>query len=229
VIELKGITKRYRDGDQRVEVVADVNMSLPDDGGLFALVGPSGAGKTTLLALMGGLVAPTSGSVSLRGEEITHLRDHHRTALRKRAVGFVFQELGLLDQMSTLENVLLPLIPEGGAHKKDVARARALLTRFKIGSVADRSVDRLSGGQRQRAAMARALILDPPILLLDEPTAHLDTDNARALVDHLVALAGEGRTVLAATHDVRVYGDPRVKRVLRLTDGRLRNHAEDDT
>ena len=169
--------------------------------------------KTTLLGILGGMVAPTSGSVSILGDEVTHLRDHHRTALRRERIGFVFQELQLIEGMTVLENVTLPLVPLGGATKEHVARARALLERFGLGKEIDARAERLSGGQRQRAAVARALMLAPKILLLDEPTAHLDTENARRVVDLLCELRDEGTTIVAATHDPRFAQDERVDRV----------------
>ncbi len=219
-IAVSQVTKRYVDGDRRLDAVAKVELEVPE-GELFVLCGPSGSGKTTLLGLMGAMVAPTSGKVALHGRDVTHLRDHHRTQLRRELLGFVFQELQLISGMTVLENVLLPLVPAGGASSDDVAHARELLTRFGLDKEIEARAERLSGGQRQRAAIARALILRPKILLLDEPTAHLDTENALEVVSLLFELRDEGTTVVCATHDGRLSDDERVDRVVRMCDGAL--------
>lgn len=219
-IAVTEVRKRYVDGTRRLDAVAGVDLEVPE-GELWVLEGPSGSGKTTLLGILGGMVAPTSGSVSILGDEVTHLRDHHRTALRRERIGFVFQELQLIEGMTVLENVTLPLVPLGGATKEHVARARALLERFGLGKEIDARAERLSGGQRQRAAVARALMLAPKILLLDEPTAHLDTENARRVVDLLCELRDEGTTIVAATHDPRFAQDERVDRVVAMCDGAI--------
>ncbi len=214
------VFKRYRDGDTMVEAVSDVSLSVPR-ASLSVLVGPSGAGKTTLLGILGGLVLPTHGDARIDGRSVVHLRDHHRTALRRQKVGFAFQDLALIHGMSLLENILLPLTPRGGARKQDVARAEGLLKRFGLLDKRDRRVERLSGGEKQRGAIARTLILEPPILLLDEPTAHLDGENAATIVDALAELRDEGKTLVAATHDARLSEDPRVDRSLHMADGKL--------
>lgn len=219
-LEVVEVKKRYRDGSRTVEAVAGVTLEVAR-GTLEVLRGPSGSGKTTLLGILGAMITPSSGQVRVLGQEVTHLRDHHRTALRRERVGFVFQELSLIDGMSVRENVLLPLVPLGGARAAHVERARTLLARFGLDDRMDRRVETLSGGERQRAAIARALILSPAVLLLDEPTAHLDTENAKAVVDVLAQLRDEGTTVVAATHDPRLAEDPRVDRTRVMRDGRL--------
>lgn len=219
-IEVFELRKRYVDGTRRLDAVASVDLAVPE-GELWVLQGPSGSGKTTLLGLMGGMVAPTSGHVEIHGENVTHLRDHHRTRVRRERVGFVFQELQLIAGMSVRENVLLPLVPSGGAPKSAHARAEELLTRFGLEKEIDARAERLSGGQRQRAAIARALILDPSIILLDEPTAHLDTDNALEVVGLLAELRDDGKTIVAATHDPRLAEDERVDRAIVMRDGAI--------
>ncbi len=218
-IEASDVTKRYFDGSTRVLAVEDVSVRVPS-GTLCVLLGPSGSGKTTLLGLLGGLITPTRGDVALMGRSVVHMRDHHRTRWRRQHVGFVFQDLALVPRMSLLENVLLPLAPLGGATRDDLARAEALLERFGLADKRDVSTERLSGGERQRGALARASILDPTILLLDEPTAHVDADNAERIVGHLCGLRDEGHAVVASTHDPRLADDPRVDRVLRLDRGK---------
>lgn len=219
-LEAREVRKRYRDGARRIDAVDGVSVAIPS-GELHVLRGPSGSGKTTLLGLMGAMIAPTSGSVTVLGQDLTHLRDHHRTSARRERIGFVFQHLQLIAGMTVRENVLLPLVPLGGARSEHVKRCEDLLARFGIAGEIDRRADKLSGGQRQRAAIARALILEPPILLLDEPTAHLDTDNALAVVDLLAELVTDGATIVAATHDPRLADDARVHRVHDMRDGQL--------
>lgn len=219
-LEAVEVKKRYRDGSRTIEAVAGVSLGVAA-GTLEVLRGPSGSGKTTLLGILGAMITPTSGQVRVLGTEVTHLRDRHRTALRRERVGFVFQDLSLIDGMSVRENVLLPRVPLGGARGEDVERAVSLLVRFGLESKVETRAERLSGGERQRAAIARALILSPPVLLLDEPTAHLDTESALAVVALLAELRDEGTTIVAATHDPRLAEDPRVDRQRVMRDGLL--------
>lgn len=219
-VEVSGVSKRYRDGSRTIEAVSGVTLSIAR-GTLTVLRGPSGSGKTTLLGILGAMIAPSAGSVSVLGKDVTHLRDHHRTALRRERIGFVFQELALIEGMTLRENVLLPLVPLGGARSADVARAVGLLERFGLGDRVSSTPARLSGGERQRAAIARALILSPSIVLLDEPTAHLDTANALNVVSLLASLVAEGTTVIAATHDPRLASHAAVHREIVMRDGAL--------
>jgi len=213
--------KVYRDGEASIEALGGVTLDVPA-GVLWVLRGPSGSGKTTLLGVLGGLVTPSSGDARIRGASIVRMRDHHRTRVRREAVGFVLQDLGLLSGMTVIENVLLPLVPTGGATSEDRARALGNIARFGLGGRERTPVERLSGGERQRVGIARALSTRPAVLLLDEPTAHLDGQHAREIVDLLVRLRDDERcTIVAATHDPRLADDPRVDRVLEMVDGRL--------
>ncbi|WP_053238739.1 ABC transporter ATP-binding protein [Sandaracinus amylolyticus] len=220
LLETVDVTKRYLDGERRHLAVDRVSITI-DAGSLVALRGPSGSGKTTLLGLLGGMIAPTSGDVRVEGESIVHLRDRHRTELRRTKIGFVFQELALVPDMTLDENVLLPLVPTGGATRDERARATSLLERFGLASKAKARASKLSGGERQRGAIVRALVRDPRVLLLDEPTAHLDAANATEVVALLAALRDEGRAIVCATHDPRLADDPRVDRAIAMADGRL--------
>jgi putative ABC transport system ATP-binding protein len=222
MVSARGLTKRYPAGDSDRDAVHDVNLAMPASQ-LWVVSGPSGSGKTTLLGLIGGMIAPTRGEVILAGQSITHLRDHHRATIRRTRVGMVFQEFALVPGMTLLDNVLLPLVPQGGARAHDVNRARQWLRRFGIEPLAGAKVERLSGGEKQRGAMARALILDPPLLLLDEPTASLDTANVHQIMELLFSLRDEGRTILVATHDPRLLEDERVNGTFNLVDGILKS------
>jgi putative ABC transport system ATP-binding protein len=218
-VEARGVTKRVRDGAGRRIVIREVSLGL-ERGELVVLRGPSGSGKTTLLALLGAMLSPTSGEVFLDGEPTSRLREVHRAELRRHKVGFVFQDHQLVRGMSLLENVLLPCVPEG-VSRQDEEGAVALIRRFALESVANSKVEALAGGERQRAAIARALMRDPPLLLLDEPTAHLDDARAGSLFEILAGLAAEGHALLVATHDPRMVAASGVSRVLDLADGRL--------
>jgi ABC-type lipoprotein export system ATPase subunit len=181
---VRNVVKRIWDGSERRTVLDDVSFDLAR-GELVVVRGPSGSGKTTLLAIVGAMLSPSSGEVHLDGEPTSRLREGHRAEVRRRKVGFVFQDLQLVDGLTSRENVLLPRVPDG-VRPEDEQRATALLERFGLGAVANVNAKSLSGGERQRVALARALINDPPLLVLDEPTAHLD--DARAVV------AGDGVT-----------------------------------
>jgi putative ABC transport system ATP-binding protein len=213
------LTKRVRDGRDRRTVVADVSLSV-DRGELCILRGPSGSGKTTLLAMLGAMLTPTSGEVRLDGIPTSRLRDAHRAFVRRRKVGFVFQDVQLLPSLSVRENVLLPCAPDGSI-AADGPRADALLERFGLASLRGTTARALSGGEAARAALCRALVRDPGLLLLDEPTAHLDADHAARLLEILGELAQEGRAIVVATHDPRVFAHPSATKTVALVDGRI--------
>lgn len=218
-VRVEHVTKRVRDGAARRTVLDDVSFEVAR-GELVVLRGPSGSGKTTLLALVGGMLSPTSGEIYLDGEPTSRLREAHRSEVRRKKVGFVFQDVQLLDGLSALDNVMLPQVPEGVTAETE-ARARLLLARFGVENVAHVPVRSLSGGERQRVALARATLFDPPLLVLDEPTAHLDDERAKQLSRDLQAIVDEGRAVLVASHDARLVDHPAVSRVLDLIDGRM--------
>jgi putative ABC transport system ATP-binding protein len=214
------VTKRVTDGRSRREILRGISLDL-HAGDLVVVRGASGSGKTTLLGVLGGMLLPTSGEVWLEGEPISRLRDHQRSEIRRRKVGYLFQDFGLIDAMNVLDNVLLPLVPRGNANGTSIARALEVLERLGIGSLARANVAGLSGGERQRVALARARVVNPRVLLLDEPTSHLDAARSRDLMDDLEALRSAGTAVLVASHDPRVYDDARITRRFELQDGAL--------
>jgi putative ABC transport system ATP-binding protein len=216
---IRHVVKRIRDGEERRTVLDDVSFDL-GRGELVVVRGPSGSGKTTLLAIVGAMLSPTSGEVHLDGEATSRLRESHRAEVRRRKVGFVFQDLQLVDGLTARQNVLLPRVPDG-VRPEDERRADELLERFGLTSIAGGNVRGLSGGERQRVALARALMNDPPLLVLDEPTAHLDDARAAAIALDLEAVTGEGRAILVATHDARLAKSRGVTRILDLAAGRL--------
>ena len=212
---LADVTKRVQDGGGRRAVLSGVCLSL-EAGEVAVVRGPSGSGKTTLLAVAGGMLVPTSGEVTLGGEAISRLRDRHRSELRRRCVGFVFQDVQLIDTMTARQNVLLPAVPEGRDFGE---RARTLMERFGVAQLSEVLAGKLSGGERQRVALARALLLDPAVLVLDEPTAHIDDVRAEQLLAELASLAASGKALLIATHDPRLVLAG--ARVFRLEHGEL--------
>ncbi|MBC7174550.1 MAG: ATP-binding cassette domain-containing protein [Polyangiaceae bacterium] len=219
-LEGTALRKRYSDGTRERWVLDGVTVVV-QKGEWLVLAGPSGSGKTTLLGLLGGLATPTEGDVRIAGRSIVHMRDHHRALYRRRHVGFVFQDLSLVPRMSLLENVVLPLVPEGAVTREATDRARALLARLGLEALEGTAAERLSGGERQRGSIARALIRDPEVLLLDEPTAHIDAAQVEVLVRVLGELRAEGRTIVTSTHDPRLANAPEVSSLLRMESGRV--------
>lgn len=224
-VAVRKVTKLVRDGRERKRVLEDVDFEI-DAGEIVVLRGPSGSGKTTLLGVAGTMLLPTTGEVWIGGEATSRLRDEQRAEVRRKNVGFVFQDVQLVDGMSALDNVLLPCVPDGIA-QRDRDAASKLLERFDVGAVAHTDVRRLSGGEKQRVALARALLRDPKLLLFDEPTSHLDEDRAKDFHASVRELAAEGRAVLLATHDARVAEQVGAKRTLHLVSGRLSVGAEE--
>jgi len=218
-VRVENVVKWVRDGRDRRTVLDDVSFEI-GRGELVVVRGPSGSGKTTLLAIVGAMLSPSSGEVHLDGEPTSRLRETHRAEVRRKKVGFVFQDLQLVDGLSARQNVLLPRVPDG-VRRDDEVRADALLARFGLASIGENPAKALSGGEKQRVALARALLNDPSLLVLDEPTAHLDDARAHSIADELAAIARDGRAVLVATHDPRLADSQGVTRVLDLTAGKL--------
>jgi putative ABC transport system ATP-binding protein len=219
VVSVQNVTKRIRDGGSRRVVLDDVSFDV-EPGELVVVRGPSGSGKTTLLAIVGAMLSPTSGEIRIDGEATSRLREAHRAEIRRRKVGFVFQDLQLLDGLSAVDNVLLPRIPDG-VRPADERRARLLLEQRGLGPLADGKAKGLSGGERQRVALCRALFADPRLLVLDEPSAHLDDAHAHAIAAELAELARDGRALLVATHDARIAKSAGVSRILDLAGGKI--------
>ncbi len=226
-VRVQHVVKRIKDGATRRTVLDDVSFDV-GRGELVVVRGPSGSGKTTLLAIVGAMLSPTSGEVHLDGEPTSRLREAHRAEIRRKKVGFVFQDLQLIDGLTALRNVLLPRVPDG-VTRADEERARELLEQRGLGALADSKAKGLSGGERQRVALCRALFTNPTLLVLDEPTAHLDDANATAIAEELAALAKEGRALLVATHDARIAKSSGVTRVLDLAGGKVMAQGAEPT
>lgn len=221
LIELSHVEKIYNRGEpNEVQAIADINLRV-DKGTLMCLRGPSGSGKTTILSIIGCVFPPTKGSATIAGKKISRLPDHFLCRYRREMIGFIFQNFNVLPELSVLENVALPLYPLGISPKKRKKMAQLLLERLGIAHRRDFPVAKISGGELQRVAICRALINDPPILLADEPTAHLDSTLAAEFMEILQQLKSQGKTVVLTSHDPRVYGHMAVERVVDVADGRI--------
>ncbi|RME87616.1 MAG: ABC transporter ATP-binding protein [Anaerolineae bacterium] len=217
VVRLENVTRVYKVGD--VETPALRGLSLRIERGEFtALVGPSGSGKTTALQLIGCLDRPTSGRVFINGRDVTDLNARQRALLRRGTIGFVFQFFALIPTLTAYENVELPLILSGKNGRERKKRVEELLEAVGLSHRAHHRPDQLSGGEQQRVAVARALATNPSIILADEPTANLDTENGRQVMEIMQRLNREtGVTFVFASHDPRVIRFAR--RVITLRDG----------
>lgn len=232
MLEVKGLQKTYvsRFGGNRVEALKNVNFTV-EEGEYVAIMGESGSGKTTLLNLLAALDRPTGGSVLLDGKDLSTLREQDIAAFRRDHLGFVFQEFNLLDTFSIEDNIYLPLVLAGKSHAEMRRRIAPLAKQLGIDYLLKKYPYEVSGGQKQRAAVARAMITHPRILLADEPTGALDSKSTDELLDLFAGLHQEGQTILMVTHSVKAAS--RAGRVLFLKDGQvfyqLRRENDTDT
>jgi putative ABC transport system ATP-binding protein len=224
IIEAIGLTKVYQLGSTTVNALRGVSLCVPE-GAFWALMGASGSGKSTLMHLLGCLDTPTAGAYRLEGQDVSALSHDERAAVRNRRIGFVFQSYNLLPRFSALENVMLPLLYRGRVQDVRTPSIQALKRVGLIDRAGHRPTE-LSGGERQRVAIARALVADPAIILADEPTGNLDSTTGAQVMQLLVELANDGRTILVVTHDSQVAAYAR--RTLRMLDGRIVDAAEAD-
>ena len=221
LIDLHGVTKIYNQG-QANEVTALKNVSFAvAEGEMVCVRGPSGSGKTTLLSIIGCIFSPTSGRATIGGKKISRLPDHFLTCYRRELIGFIFQNYNMIDHLTVLENITLPLVPLGVSPRVRERAADLLLEKFGLHHRKKFTVTQLSGGELQRVAIARALINDPPIIIADEPTAHLDRKLSLEVVEMLATLQEEGKTVVVSSHDPIVSEHPAMGRIIEVRDGML--------
>ncbi len=216
MINVSALTKSIATSTHRVDILRGLDFEIPR-GQFTAIMGPSGSGKSTLLGLLAGLDSPTSGSITLDGEEIVGLSEDRMASVRGRKIGFVFQSYNLIPTLTAEENVLLPYELNGG-NGSGRDRARQLLDTVGLLDRADHYPVQLSGGEQQRVALARAFIVRPPILLADEPTGNLDTENGRKVLEILVEMnRTEKATLVLVTHDRELAAI--ADRIITLRDG----------
>jgi len=218
LVAVRDLVKTYPRGSREVVALAGVSLTV-DEGESLAIMGPSGSGKSTLMGLLGCLERPTSGEYRLDGTLVSDLDDKALSRIRNRRVGFVFQSFHLIPQLSVLENVETPLLYSGVEEHEGRDRALRALERVGLLARADHRPSQLSGGEAQRAAIARAIVSEPRMLLADEPTGNLDSATGDEVAGLIEALHRDGRTVILVTHNEAL--GRRAQRVLRLRDGRV--------
>lgn len=217
VLQAEVLTKTYRSGANSLTVLDSVSFSVAQ-GDTLSIIGPSGSGKTTLLGLCAGLDVPSSGIISLMGFKLNAMSEDDRAHIRNQYVGFVFQNFQLLQTLTALENVMVPLELRG--EKNVSAKAKDLLARVGLAERIHHYPTQLSGGEQQRVAMARAFITDPKILFADEPTGNLDDENSKHITDLLFGLNKEqGTTLVLVTHNLELA--QKTERILRMRGGKL--------
>jgi putative ABC transport system ATP-binding protein len=202
-VELHDVVVQYASGDYVVRPIDGLSLAVPA-GSIVLLLGPSGCGKTTLLSCLGGILSPTSGRIRVAGAEVSNLSGRALDRYRLHSVGFVFQSFNLVASLDIVENVMVPLRAAGRSRADSRARAVELLEQLGLGDRLRHRPNNLSGGQQQRVAIARALALDPPLVLADEPTAHLDYIQVEGVLRVLRGVADDGRVVVVSTHDDRM-------------------------
>ena len=221
IVETINVTKTYNLGKpNEVTAVKEASLQI-NEGSLVVLKGPSGSGKTTLLSLIGCQTKPTRGEVIILGKKVSKLPEKFMNLHKRNHIGFIFQHFQLIAGMSVLDNIVLPLIPEGISPKERSKRADRLLEQFDLAHRRQFKVSHLSGGEQQRVAIARALINNAGILLADEPSAHLDSRLTRDFLDHVKQLKRSGHTILITSHDPIIYQHPAVDQVFEIKDGQM--------
>lgn len=218
LLELEGVRKSYGQGEAALEVLHGLDLSVAR-GEFLAIVGPSGSGKSTLLNILGALDRPTSGSYRFGGEDISAFADQQLSRLRNRQIGFVFQSFQLINHLSVLENVELPLFYARVPRRERQARCRALIERVGLSHRTSHLPSELSGGERQRVAVARALSSEPDLILADEPTGNLDTKTGAEVMQLFHELHASGRTLVLITHDPEIARA--APRRVQILDGRI--------
>ncbi len=225
LIRIEDVSKIFQQGKPD-EVRALQNISLEIfQGEVVALTGPSGSGKSTLLSLIGCMSRPTQGTIYLEDRRVSRLPEAFLARIRRETYGFVFQQYHLLRDVSVLDNLMFPLYPAAIPFSTMRQRALVLLEMFSLTDKQKSTVRQLSGGEQQRVALARALMADPPMIIADEPSAHLDAGLTDELLTMLTELHAGGRTVVVATHDPVVYQSPLISRRVTLRHGKLADNA----
>ncbi len=220
LVEVKDICKVYNPGENEVRALDHVSLSI-EEGEFVAIIGQSGSGKSTLMNMLGCLDTPTSGKYLLHGIDVSHMTDDEQSDVRNREIGFIFQGFNLIQSLTALENVELPLMYRGVSKKTRRELSVAALEHVGLGKRITHKPTELSGGQQQRVAIARAIAQAPPILLADEPTGNLDSGSSKEIIKTIKKLHAEGRTVILITHDPGIA--KQAKRIITISDGKIAN------
>lgn len=228
VIEAKDLCKTYVVDKRQINVLKNVNLKV-DEGEMVAIMGPSGSGKSTLLYSISGMDRPTSGNVLFDGEDISGMKSSDLADIRLDKMGFIFQQMYMMKNLTILDNILLPAVEsrKGGSREEKIRRAEDLMRKLGIIEVADNDINEVSGGQLQRACICRSMINSPKILFADEPTGALNRTSSNEVMDELVKLNQEGTTIMMVTHDSKVAS--RCTRVLYIVDGNIKGEYKNDT
>jgi len=222
-----GIEMEFGSNGTRTRVLHGIDFTV-DMGRLTMLVGPSGCGKTTLLSILSGTLRPTGGDVDVMGKRITAMADAEKVRFRRDRIGFIFQQYNLLPALTAAENAAMPLVAGGMSLGDGAERARGVLETLGMGAHADKLPRQLSGGQQQRVAIARAIVHAPALIVCDEPTAALDAQSGRQVMDILKQVSADpGRAVLVVSHDNRIYHY--ADRIIAMEDGRIAGDSANDT
>jgi len=218
MIQVSHVSKIYKTGDVEVKALDDVSFKI-EKGEFVAIMGPSGSGKSTLMHIIGALDTPTSGTYTLDGENVENLTDDELADIRNRKIGFVFQFFNLLPRTSALKNVELPMVYGGVKKEQREATARKLLELVDLSNRLGNAPNQLSGGQQQRVAIARSLVMNPAIILADEPTGNIATAQAEEIMAIFQKLNKEGRTIVMITHESDIA--EHAKRIIHIRDGKI--------
>lgn len=218
ILKLSNVSKHYELGDNIIKALNDVSVEV-NEGDFISIMGPSGSGKSTFLQVASILAEPTGGEIFLKGKDVTSYDEVERAKLRNKEIGFVFQQFNLLARTSALDNVALPLVYAGVSHSEQMKRAEQILKKVSLEDRMENTPAQLSGGQQQRVAIARALINDPSIIFADEPTGNLDSKSGDEIMDILVKLNKEGKTIVMVTHEEEIAEF--AKRQIVFRDGKI--------
>lgn len=222
LVEIGDMCKIYNPGENEVRALNHVSVSI-EEGEFVAIIGQSGSGKSTLMNMLGCLDVPTSGSYKLHGKDVAGLSDNELSDIRNKEIGFIFQGFNLIQNLTALENVELPLIYRGVSKGKRKQLSRDALAKVGLENRMDHKPSEMSGGQQQRVAIARAIAQAPPIILADEPTGNLDSGSTKEIMQIMKDLHKEGRTVILITHDNEIAAQ--AERVIKIKDGQIESDS----
>ncbi len=223
LVDVQDICKVYNPGENEVWALDHVSVQIHEKE-FVAIIGQSGSGKSTLMNMLGCLDVPTSGTYMLHGQDVSHMTDDELSDIRNKEIGFIFQGFNLIQNLTALENVELPLIYRGVPKKERMELAKEALKKVGLENRMDHKPSEMSGGQQQRVAIARAIAQAPPVILADEPTGNLDSNSSREIMGILRGLHEEGRTVILITHDNDIAAQ--AKRVIKIMDGKIESDTK---